>query len=251
MNCSTSPELNSELDQIRCHVGSSLPSQKAPAVLLNALESTLDSSRTPVAYFAALITTLDQALKRETSRPLNETALADGAIIPATLYLLSVVVPAVPSTVLRSHLTIILDTLSPLFPSLTPHVPPLCSQIAIYAAVFPALESTQFSAPLLRQSFVSILELALDPRHKVRRKAQAALGEILASPPTPLIKHPYSEQVAQYVLGVLTAVENRSISKKVGGAVDTGVWCCGLLKAISEVWPADVRRIVSVAIAFV
>ncbi|KAG8909481.1 hypothetical protein FRC01_006905, partial [Tulasnella sp. 417] len=236
----TSHELESQLDKIRCNMDSGVPSQKAQAVLLNALESTLAqqaTARTPVAYFAALFTTLDGVIKREAT--LSEASLSEGAILPATLYLLAVVVPSVPTTVLRSQLNPLLDVLAPLFPTLAPHPAPLSHLIAIFASVFPHLEAAQFSTPRLRQSFVSILELALDTRHKVRRKAQDALKEILGTPPTPMVRHPYIEQTASYILGVLEAVENRSISKKIDGAVDTGVWCCGILLSISDVWPQD------------
>ncbi|KAG8944184.1 hypothetical protein FRC04_002140 [Tulasnella sp. 424] len=236
----TSQELEAQLDKIRCNMDSGVPSQKAQAVLLNALESTLAqqaTQRTPVAYFAALFTTLDGAIKREPN--LSEASFSEGAIIPATLYLLAVVLPTVPTTVLRSHLNPLLDTLVPLFPTLASQPAPLSHLIAVFASVFPHLEAAQFSTPRLRQSFVSILELALDTRQKVRRKAQDALKEILGSPPTPMVRHPYIEQTANYILGVLEAVENRSISKKIDGAVDTGVWCCGLLLSISDVWPED------------
>lgn len=242
----TSQELEAQLDKIRCNMDSGVPSQKAQAVLLNALESTLAqqaTQRTPVAYFAALFTTLDGAIKREPNR--SEASFSEGAILPATLYLLAVVLPSVPTTVLRSHLNPLLDTLVPLFPTLVPQPAPLSHLIAVFASVFLHLEAAQFSTPRLRQSFVSILELALDTRQKIRRKAQDALKEILGSPPTPMVRHPYIEQTANYILGVLEAVENRSISKKIEGAVDTGVWCCGLLLSISDVWPEDVSSIAS------
>ncbi|KAG8983502.1 hypothetical protein FRB90_005945, partial [Tulasnella sp. 427] len=235
---STFHDLEAQLDKIRCNMDSGVPSQKAQAALLHALESTLAqqaSQRTPVAYFAALFTTLDGTIKRENN--LSGSSLTEGAILPATLYLLATVLPSVPTTVLRSHLNALLDTLVPLFPTLLPHPAPLCHLIAIFASISIHLEAAQFSTPRLRQSFVSILELALDSRQKVRRKAQEALKEILGSPPPPMLRHPYIEQTASYILGVLEAVENRSISKKIDGAVDMGVWCCGTLLYIADVWP--------------
>ncbi|KAG8977817.1 hypothetical protein FRB90_008654, partial [Tulasnella sp. 427] len=243
---STFHDLEAQLDKIRCNMDSGVPSQKAQAVLLQALESTLAqqaSQKTPVAYFAALFTTLDGTIKRDNT--LSGSSLTEGAILPATFYLLATVLPSVPTTVLRSHLNALLDTLVPLFPTLIPHPAPLCHLIAIFASIFIHLEAAQFSTPRLRQSFVSILELALDSRQKVRRKAQEALKEILGSPPPPMLRHPYIEQTASYILGVLEAVENRSISKKIDGAVDTGVWCCGTLLYIADVWPEDLPRLSS------
>ncbi|KAG8881923.1 hypothetical protein FRB99_004694, partial [Tulasnella sp. 403] len=87
-------DLDDALHQIRYQMGSSIPSQKATAVLLNALESTFSqqgTQPTPIAYFGGLITTLDQAIKRG-----SQPNLEGGAILPAILHLLGVVMPFIP-----------------------------------------------------------------------------------------------------------------------------------------------------------
>ncbi|KAG8898606.1 hypothetical protein FRB99_007332 [Tulasnella sp. 403] len=54
-----------------------------------------------------------------------------------------------------------------------------------------------------------------------------------------MLKHPYIDQTVNYVLNVLNAVQDRSISKRIDGAIETGVWCCALVKSIAEAWPDE------------
>lgn len=240
---SSSHILEEELSKIRPHVNSKLPHQKAPAQLLIALESTLtaqDSSLTPVAYFAALVTTLEQSIRREE----GDLNLDEGAMTPAILYLLALVLPSIPTVVIRSHLPTALPILAPLFPKLLNHAPPLRSQLSIFAVIIPGLDTSQLSTPNLRQSFASILELTVDPRPKVRKKAQEVIYAVLSSPPPPTVKHPYADQVANFVLGVLNAVDGTSSRGKNAKPTDTievGIWCCTFVKTIASFWPSTVR----------
>ena len=179
-------DIETALAKIRPHTASSLAHQKAPAQLLLALESTFEEQATeksPTAYFAALLTTLDGTVQN--SRASGALAFGEGDVLPAELYLLALVLPFVPHPVIRSNLSTILSLTAPLFPSLVPHAPPLRSQLAIYNAVYLALERSQLeSAQGLRQSFASILHLTLDPRPKVRKRLQN-LSVMFLLPPLP------------------------------------------------------------------
>ncbi|KAG8861736.1 hypothetical protein FRB96_002694 [Tulasnella sp. 330] len=231
--------LEETLSKIKCHVGSSAPSQKAPALLLRALEAAMteqSTAPTPVAYFASLITTLDQALKRA-SQSGDISNLDEGAILPATLYLLGAVLPTVPSMIIRTNLPTLLPMITQLFPTLTQHPSPLCSQIVIFGALLRSLEAPQFSTPQLRQSYASMLELTMDPRQKVRSQAQYAIKEVLRLPPSPMVMHPYLEQTADYVMGILKVVSGKNARKQSDVGAEVGVWCCGFIRSLSEVWP--------------
>ncbi|OBZ70964.1 Ribosomal RNA-processing protein 12 [Grifola frondosa] len=212
--------LEQALSKIRPHTSSSLPHQKAPANLLNALESTFreqitDTSST--AYFAALLTTLDGALQTaQASGP----SMGDGDILPAVLYLLAIVAPYVPHAVIQSNLTTVLSLTAPLFPALVMHAPPLRSQLSLYSAILQALERPQLETQGLRQSFVSILQLCVDPRPKVRKKAAELVKEVLASPPPPLLRHPYAERVAEFVKASLDEVNAGGLPKFKGKKVE-------------------------------
>ncbi|KAJ7072103.1 armadillo-type protein [Mycena amicta] len=180
---------------------SNLAHQKAPANLLVALDSTLSDQRTdrsPTAYFAAILTTLDSTIQK------RDVSLSDGDILPAELYLLALVAPFVPIPVMRSHLNTILALTAPLFPALTQHAPVLRSQLSLYNAVLRALDRSQLDVQSIRQAFASILQLSLDPRPKVRRKAAEVVKEVLGNPPAPLSRHPYAERVAEWIKSALS-----------------------------------------------
>ncbi|EPQ57690.1 hypothetical protein GLOTRDRAFT_37808 [Gloeophyllum trabeum ATCC 11539] len=211
------------LSKIRPHTNSSLAHQKAPATLLRALEATLDEQkieRTPTAYFAALLTTLDGTLQKEKDLGLS---LGEGDVLPAELYLLSLVVPFVQSPVICSHLNTLLSLTAPLFPHLVPHAPALRSQITIYGAVVLALDRAHLENPTIKQSFASLLYLCLDPRPKVRKKAAEVVKDILDNPPVPLAIHPYAERVAEWVQNTLAEVNSGAPQKFKGKKDDSDV----------------------------
>jgi ribosomal RNA-processing protein 12 len=205
--------LDLALSKIRPQTASSLEHQKAPASLLHALEATIDekkTERTSTAYFAALLTALGGTLQNDASSVL---ALDEGDMIPAELYLLALVAPFVPPPVIRGNLNTILSLTSPLFPSLMTHPPPLRSQIGLYGSVLKALDRSQLDVQGVRQSFASILQLCLDGRPKVRKRAAEVIKDVLSSPPTPLIRHPYSDRVAEWVKSTLTDTVTNVVSR--------------------------------------
>ncbi len=195
---SMSAGLDLALSKIRPHTASSLENQKAPASLLHAIEATLDerkTERSPTAYFAALLTALGGTLQNDAPSGL---ALDEGDMLPAELYLLALVAPFVPPPVIRGNLDTILSHTSPLFPSLMPHASPLRSQIGLYGSVFRALDRSQLATQGVRQSFASVLQLCLDVRPKVRKRAAEVITDVLSTPPTPLMRHPYNDRVAEW-----------------------------------------------------
>ncbi|KAI0332309.1 NUC173-domain-containing protein [Cubamyces sp. BRFM 1775] len=213
--------VESVLSKIRPHTSSSLAHQKAPATLLRAIEATFREQNTEpssTAYFAALLTTLDGALQ---SSRASGPAMGEGDVIPAVLYLLAAVVPFVPHPVIRSNLSTVLSLTSPLFPTLTPHAPPLRSQITLYGAVLLALDRSHLDAQGLRQAFMTILQLSLDPRPKVRKRASEVIKEVLVAPPPPMVKHPYAEKVAEWVKAALAEISSGGLPKFKGKKADT------------------------------
>lgn len=198
------------LAKIRPHVSSNLAHQKTPAKLLVAVESALKDQKTdssPTAYFAALLTTLDGTIQKK------DLSLEDGDILPAELYLLAFIIPFVPPPVLRQNLNSVLSLTAPLFPALGPHAPALRSQLAIYQGLLKAVDRSQLEAQGIRQSFASILQLCIDNRPKVRRKAGEVVKDIIASPPAPLAIHPYSERVAEWAISILNEVAAGPLQK--------------------------------------
>lgn len=198
------------LAKIRPHTSSSLAHQQTPATLLHALEETLQEQKTeksPTAYFAALLTTLDGTLQKK------DIGLGDGDVLPAELYLLALITPFVPPPVVRANLNTLLSLCAPLFPVLQPHAPPLRSQLTLYSCILMSLDRSQLEVQGVRQTFASILQLCLDPRPKVRKKAADIVKDILSSPPTPMVRHPYAARVAEWVHTCLTEVNSGTFSQ--------------------------------------
>lgn len=230
--------LEESLGKIRPHVKSNLVNQSAPAKILVAVEAALKEQKqevSPVAYYASLLTTLQEALKREQA----SVNLDEGAVVPSTLYLLSLVLPHTPAPVIRSNLASLLAVVAPLFPVVSGSAPPLRSQLSLFGALFPSLDQATLNGTLLlRQSFASILEFTIDPRPKVRKKAQEVVVAALSSPPPPLLTHPYADQAAQYIVGILSAVAG---SPGKAETTEVGIWACAFVKSVAPAWPAAVR----------
>ncbi|KAF9227367.1 NUC173-domain-containing protein [Gyrodon lividus] len=228
------------LAKIRPHTSSSLPHQKTPANLLQALESTFTETgtdRTPTAYFAALVTTLDGTLQK------NDTSLGDGDVLPAELYLLALVSPFVPHLVIQSNLNTLLSLTAPLFPSLAGHAPPLRSQLTLYNSVFRALDRSQLDISIARQSFATVLQLCLDPRPKVRKRAADLVNDVLSNPPSPLLRHPYAQRVAEWMQTSLhqagSGVILKSKTAKEPSSTDTAIYLLAVLRPILPNLPLD------------
>ena len=200
------PELQVALSKIRPHTSSNLAHQKKPAQLLVALEATIQSTSgnssspatpTASAYFAVLVTTLQGTLIR------NEKSLNDSDVLPATLYLIAIVIPFVPPALLRSQSSTLLSTLVPLLPHTHSHAPSLKSLVTIFGVFISSLDSHSLDAPGLRNAFSTLVEHIIDPRPKVRRKAAEAIRDILSNPPPPLQAHPWRVQVGEWACAVL------------------------------------------------
>lgn len=223
------------LAKIRPHTSSSLAHQKAPAVLLSAIEATFAEQKqdpSPTAYTAALLTTLEGTLHKK------NLGLEEGDVLPAELYLLALVAPFIPAPVFRTNLTTILSLTSPLFPSLNTHAPPLRSQLTLYQFIFQSLDRSQLDVQGVRQSFATILQLNIDPRPKVRKKAAEVIKAVLETPPAPLLCHPYAERVADWVKAVLSSVNDgplvraKSAQASENSGAETAIHLLAFLRAV-------------------
>lgn len=237
-------EMEEALAKIRPHTSSSLSHQKIPATLLIALESTFRDQKTegtPTAYFAALLTTLDGTVQKK------DLGLNDGDILPAELYLLALVSPFVAAPIIRANLNALLALTAPLFPSLTEHAPALRSQVSLYHVIFQSLDRSQLDTQGIRQTFASILNLCVDPRPKVRKKAADIIKDLLATPPAPLAHHPYAERVAEWIKSALVEVNAGPLSKGKAAkhtstpGIDSAIHVLAFLRPLLPYLPPSVR----------
>ncbi|OCF44347.1 ribosomal RNA-processing protein 12 [Kwoniella heveanensis CBS 569] len=214
------PSFFTSLANTRRLTGSSLPHQSKPAQLLVAIESTLSSTlgtsilpHSPTAYFTSLLQCLEKACADEVSGKGDDEEMAEtenmgqGALIPATLYLLAIVVPETPSSVVQSKISPILECLLPLFETALDHPPALRSLLQITTSLIlvssPGLLS---SSPLLKKAWNYLLELNLDPRPKVRHLAQEGVRKVLVTPIPPRLTpgaHPYLPRAREWTMNIL------------------------------------------------
>ncbi|BEI80482.1 hypothetical protein CcaverHIS002_0110110 [Cutaneotrichosporon cavernicola] len=217
---SVTPDFGTQLANVRRLTSSAQAHQAKPAQLLTAIEATISSTlpgsslpHSSTAYFTALLQCLEKAcadeiLPGETGEEMAETEnMSSGALIPATLYLLAIVVPETPAQVVLSKLSPLLESLLPLYPTALEHPPPLRSLIQICtSAILFATPGLMGSSPLLKRAWNYLLELNLDPRPKVRHLAQEGVRKILITPVPPRVTpgaHPYLPRARDWVTNVL------------------------------------------------
>ncbi|GAA5912876.1 hypothetical protein JCM5296_003893 [Sporobolomyces johnsonii] len=248
------PALEESWVKIRAQATSNTQAIKRPAVLLQAIESTLAQQSAseaipPEAYLVALLSTLDQlATSPQAAKPESDQR----QLLEATLYLLSVLSPHLDHAILRTKLSSTLSTLSPLFPSFQSHAPAVKSLVAISQAFLASASPAQLEKDLqgCRTVYANILTLCSDQRPKVRRRAQEAVASLLASPPPPAPTHPYADESAEWVCGKLNEAvrgAKRGGKKEAGakGAEEGGndesraIALLTFIKNLGATWPTS------------
>ena len=269
MSTSTQPsaEFAEALTNVRRQTTSKLSHNSKPAQLLNAIEQTLTVSlkietlpHSSTAYFISLLQCLEKACSDEING--DEEAMAEtenmgqGALIPATLYLLAIVIPETPGNVVISKLSTVLESILPLFENAMDHPPALRSLVQIITSLI-GFASPQVlnSSPLLKKSWNYLLELNLDPRPKVRHLAQEGVRKVLTTPVPPKVVaggHPYLPKAREWVVGIMEE------EGKMGGASAAGkkkarlaegedgegkraIWVVQGLRGWAAVWGEAVR----------
>lgn len=173
------------------------------AVILQAVEATLKEQKsepTPTAYFAALLALLGQTPPGGHSK--NDLATS-------VVYLLDIVTPFAPQPLLRARFTQILQLLAPVISQPEADAPLLRPSIGSLESLLLAQDSTSWELSVVqmgpRSAVSGLLNLSLDPRPKVRKRAQEALKNVLKNPPpTPSLDHPAADMCAEAAMRSLT-----------------------------------------------
>ncbi|WVQ96562.1 hypothetical protein IAU59_003667 [Kwoniella sp. CBS 9459] len=216
------PSFSTSLANTRRLTASALPHQAKPAQLLVAIESTLSSTlgtstlpHSATAYFTSLLQCLEKACADEVSgggrgddEEMAQTEnMGQGALIPATLYLLAIVVPETPNSVVQSKISPVLECLLPLYETALDHPPALRSLLQITTSLILVSSSGLLSSsPLLKKAWNYLLELNLDPRPKVRHLAQEGVRKVLVTPVPPRLTpgaHPYLPRAREWTMNIL------------------------------------------------
>ncbi|KAM3081869.1 pre-rRNA processing protein [Clarireedia jacksonii] len=189
--------LQEKLDKIR---SPKLQNQHQTAIVLSAVEDTLRDQKTeptPTGYFAALLALLRQSV------PANGEVNKD--LTTSVVYLLDVITPFTPQPLLRSKFSQILTNLAPALtlpeadaPLLRPSIGCLESLLVAQDSAAWELSQTEIGP---RRAIAGLLNLAVDHRPKIRKRAQEALTNILKNPPpSPSLDHPAADMCAETAL---------------------------------------------------
>jgi ribosomal RNA-processing protein 12 len=190
-------------------------------VLLAAVEDTLRQQKsdfTPTAYFAALLSLLGHQITAQT--------IANKDTATATVYLLDLFTPHVPPPLLRSKFTEILASLAPALTHPDADAPLIRSSIGCLESLLVVQDARAWELPpgqvSPRRAVAGLLQISVDNRPKVRKRAQDALANVLAHPPpSPSLDHPAADMCAETALKMLHDIaEAAAKSKKHKGSKD-------------------------------
>ncbi|KAK7948984.1 uncharacterized protein PG986_009870 [Apiospora aurea] len=202
--------LEEKLDKIR---SPNLQSQQQTVVILNAVEETLkeqDTPRTPTGYFAALLALLNQSIA---NGQINKE------LTPAVIYLLDLITPYAPQPLLRSKFTQILQLLAPVLLLADAEAALLKSSVGCLESLLLAQDAAAWKLATNeispRRAVAGLLNLSLDHRPKLRKRAQEALKKVLQNPPpSPSLDHPAADLCAETAMRSLAEQANKAVISK-------------------------------------
>lgn len=187
--------------------------------MLSAVEDTLRDQKTeatPTGYFAALLALLRQSVS---ATSVNKD------LATSVVYLLDVITPYAPEPLLRSKFSQILTNLAPALtypeadaPLLRPSIGCLESLLVAQDSAAWELSHTQIGP---RRALAGLLNLAVDHRPKIRKRAQEAITRVLKNPPpSPSLDHPAADMCAETALKSLSdlAAQATQANKQKKGA---------------------------------
>ncbi|CCH59879.1 hypothetical protein TBLA_0C00630 [Henningerozyma blattae CBS 6284] len=215
-------EFEEKLSKIRSQINSKLENQKHAAIILAAIEENIadqtsnQTSKSIINYTVSLLSLLDQAMNQETD------SIKDLQLATSTAYLLDLVFAHTPKKLLRSKFAEILGKIAPFITNESASAPLIRSSIGCLESLLisenaQAWNNTHGLSITPTRGLQGLLELTLDPRPKVRKRAQEAVSTILKNPPAaPTAEHVASGFIADFVITQLSAVlhEAKNISNK-------------------------------------
>ncbi|QLQ79242.1 hypothetical protein HG537_0B05890 [Torulaspora globosa] len=181
-------ELEEKLAKIRQQINSKLENQKHVAIILSAVEENIESSddqnisSNVVKYLIALMSLLDQVIVQETGE------IGNLQLATSTCYLLDLIFHYAPRTLLRSKFAEILTKIAPFITDAKAEAPLIRSAIGCLEALLIAQDAqawnnTQDLSITPNRGLQGLLQLSLDPRPKVRKRAVDGVSAVLSNPP--------------------------------------------------------------------
>lgn len=250
-------ELEEKLAKIRQQIGSKLENQKHVAIILSAVEENIDQSQEKeiseniVKYLVALMSLLDQAVVAETGE------IGNLQLAISSCYLLDVIFQYAPKMLLRSKFAEILTKVAPFITDAEAEAPLVrpaigCLTSLLIAQDAQAWNNTQDLSITPKRGLQGLLELSLDPRPKVRKRAVDGVNTILQNPPAaPTAGHVASVQIAMFAANHLrealeeaSTLSNKKMKAQNGGSDDLNSRMIRILRLINAIvstgeWPSQ------------
>lgn len=131
------------------------------------------------------------------------------------VYLLDLITPYCPTPLLRSKFIQILVHLAPALTNSEAEAPLLRAAIGCLESLLLAQDGPTWAIPQKdigpRRALAGLLNLGVDDRPKVRKRAQEAVTKVLkTAPPSPSLDHPAAEMCAIAVLGSVVDLSKRA-----------------------------------------
>lgn len=235
--------MDQRLAKIRSQLGSKLQNQNQYALVLLSVEESLKnasdtedsaSTATPTAYFVSFISLLDQCSK--------DGVLHDLKLAADALYFLDIVAQDTPKRLLRENFSDILLKLAPALSSKDADAPLIRPAIGLLQSLLLAQDlaawknSSNFQVSPKR-AFSIILQLSLDPRPKIRKRALEAVSQVLGNPPpSPILGHPIGNFSSGFALQKLATVA-KGFKKAVNPNSSNLIHVLQLINAMASTWP--------------
>lgn len=208
-------EMDDKLNKIRSQITSKLENQKKLAVVLSTIEENLKEQKqntTPITYFVSFLTLLEQCCENG--------EIKDMDLATCALYFLDLVSPYTPSKLLKSKFSDILVRVAPALTSEKADAPLIKSAIGFLESLLLAQDFKSWNnssnykiSP--KRGLSALLDLSLDPRPKVRKRAQDSVMNVLKSNPIKTKEHPSASFSAEFALNHLITLINENGLKKV------------------------------------
>ncbi|AGO13853.1 AaceriAGL014Cp [[Ashbya] aceris (nom. inval.)] len=245
-------ELEDRLSKIRAQSNSKLDNQKHVAIILSAVEEAMgeqkDGAGNVVNYLIAFMSLLDQSVSQDT-RELQDVQLA-----ASSCYLLDIVFQNTPKPLLRSKFSELLMKIAPCITDSKTTAPLVRSAVGCLESLLVAQDAqtwqnTQGLSVSPVRGLNGLLELSLDSRAKVRKRAQEAIVRILQNPPpAPTSAHVAAPVIADFAIKALVSAidEANNISNKklraIGGSDTLNARTIHILRLIASItstnqWP--------------
>ncbi|AET41149.1 mRNA-binding protein RRP12 Ecym_7314 [Eremothecium cymbalariae DBVPG len=250
-------ELEERLSRIRSQCNSKLDNQKHIAIILSAVEENMDEQQATnknfVSYLISFMSLLDQSIDATTNQ------IQDVQLASSSTYLLDLLFQFTQKKILRSKFS---ELLMKIAPCITDEraTPPLirsaigCLESLLIAQDAQAWNNTQQLAVNPVRGLSGLLELSLDARSKIRKRAQDGISKILSNPPpSPSTEHIAAPIIANFAVKALASIldEASNISNKklraMGGSEDLNSRVIRVLKLINTItstnqWPSQLTE---------